>query len=202
MQSLKKPTIIRSACAAIAASSLLIASACGGSPEPSSAPTVPSNSSASSPGSNSSTDSNGSGTTSGFLGTAALPESVQNATPTAISERIGSCVESDDAKPVIFGSESVHGFTCVMSVGNSGAAMVTTAEDPDTVGRINAKAESIDGYTPYEIPGKRAFSGVNNGAAFVMVVDDASQVYQEYVFANVAADQAQPLIDEVIQAYQ
>lgn len=136
------------------------------------------------------------------MGTAALPESIQNFTPDAIKEAVGSCVESDDAKPIIFGSESVHGFTCVMAVGDSGSAMITTAEDPATVTRINEKAESVDRHTPYELPGKHAFSGINKGSPFVMIVDDENQIYQEFVFATVDAEAAQPLIDGIIEDFQ
>lgn len=136
------------------------------------------------------------------MGTASLPDTIQNLTPAPIKEKIGSCVESDDAKPVIFGSESLHGFTCVMGTNSGSAAMVTTAEDPATVARISEMAESVENYAPYEIPGKRAFSGVSNGSPFVMILDEENQVYQEYVFANTAVDQAQPLIDEVIQDFQ
>lgn len=203
MQLLTKSTTIRRLSAVIAASSLLVLSACGGNPEPSSAPTVPSMPSESTDaGASSAPNAGGDSSTSGFLGTASLPESIRNITPAAISDRIGSCVESDDAKPVIFGSESVHGFTCIMSAGDSAAAMLTTAEDAATVTRINETAESVENYASYDIPGKRAFSGVSNGSPFVMVIDEGSQVYQEYVFATVAADQAQPLIDEILQAYQ
>lgn len=181
--------------AVIATSSLFLVGACSSNPEPSPAPTIPSTSpAAESPET--------SGSTSGFMGASALPESIQNFTPDAIKEAIGSCVESDDSKPVIFGSESVHGFTCVMAVGDGGTAMLSTAEDPATVERINEKAESVENYVPYELPGKHAFSGINKGSPFVMVIDEANRIYQEFVFANISAEAAQPLIDQIIQDFQ
>ena len=193
MHSLLKSTQI--AGVVIAASSLFLIGACSSNPEPAPAPTVPSTSpAAESP--------EAPGSTSGFMGTSALPESIQNFTPDAIKEAIGSCVESDDSKPVIFGSESVHGFTCVMAVGDGGTAMLSTAEDPATVSRINEKAESVENYVPYELPGKHAFSGVNKGSPFVMVIDEDNRIYQEFVFANIGAEAAQPLIDEIIQDFQ
>lgn len=195
-----KSTTARSVSAVLAASSLLLVGACSSNPEPSSAPTVPPAES-SAPDGASKQDGN-SDSTKGFMGTAALPESIQNLTPTPIKEKIGSCVESDDAKPIIFGSESVHGFTCVMGTDNGSAAMITTAEDPATAQRINEIAESVENYASYDVPGKRAFSGVNKSSPFVMIIDGDNKVYQEFVFANVPADQAQPLIDEVIQDYQ
>lgn len=185
----------KTAGAVIAASSLFLVSACSSNPEPPSAPTAP-------PAAPSKESSGTTGSAAGFMGTSALPESIQNFTPDAVKEAVGSCVESDDSKPIIFGSESVHGFTCVMAVGDSGTAMLSTAEDPATVSRINEKAESVENYVPYELPGKHAFSGVNKGSPFVMVIDEDNRIYQEFVFANIDADAAQPLIDEIIQDFQ
>ncbi|MDO5030058.1 MAG: hypothetical protein Q4E11_05685 [Corynebacterium sp.] len=201
MHSFMKSTTARNVSAVLAASSLLLVGACSSNPEPSSAPTVPPAESSAAPEGAPDQDGN-SDSTKGFMGTAALPEPIQNLTPAPIKEKIGSCVESDDAKPIILGSESVHGFTCVMGTDSGSAAMVTTAEDPATVQRINEIAESVENYAPYDLPGKRAFSGVNNSSPFVMIIDETNKVYQEFVFANVPADQAQPLIDEVIQDYQ
>lgn len=175
--------------------SLLLAGACSSNPEPSSPPTVP-------PATHNEESAGGSDDASGFMGTTALPESIQDFTPDAIKEAVGSCVESDDAKPIIFGSESIHGFTCVMAVGDGGSAMITTAEDSGTVTRINEKAESVDNYTPYDLPGKRAFSGVSQGSPFVMIVDESNHIYQEFVFPTFDTQAAQPLIDGIIQDFQ
>nr|WP_120491022.1 hypothetical protein [Corynebacterium lactis] len=189
----KNSVSARALAALAAAGSLVFIAACGGNPEPSAPVTAPPATNPSDPAAPPSSD---------FLGTTTLPQALRDGVPQPVSERITSCVESDLAMPIIFGSENFHGFTCIMGTTSGSAAMLTTAQDPAAVERMSAAAESVDQYAPRDIPGKRAFSGISRGTPFLMVLDEGQGIYQEYAFGNTAPEQAQPEIDSIVSAYQ
>lgn len=192
----KKSFSARALLAAFGAGSLALLAACGDNPGPPTPVTAPSTPSAENPSDPAAPKG------SGFLGTTTLPEQLRDGVPQAVGERISSCVESDLAMPIMFGSENFHGFTCIMGTASGSVAMLTTAQDPEAVGRMAAGAESVEQYKPVDVPGKRAFSGISRGTPFVTILDEEQGIYQEYAFGNASAEQAQPEIDAIIAAFQ
>ena len=213
MKSLSSKGLLRASTAAVAAISVLGLAACGESTPNAQEPAAQNNPNQSSaapadPGSATNsdtptaTDPDSGDESADFLGPTALPPHLDASIPEALRQNFGGCVELDTAQPVFFDGKDTHGFTCVMTMDNGNAAMVTISEDAEAVNRIDTDAPGVEAYQRHEVPNKNVFSGVRRGTPFVMVTDAASGYYIEYAFGNVPADRARPEIDAVVNSYR
>lgn len=134
----------------------------------------------------------------GSIGAASLTQPLRDATRPTIAAKLASCAESDTAMPVMFGSEQMHGFTCLLPLESGAVVMMTTAEDPALVNRIAAEAEGVRDYAPLDIPGMSAFQGVSKGTSFVMTYSPNQGIYQEFACGGVPNEQAGACVDEIV----
>lgn len=127
-----------------------------------------------------------------------MSQPLQDVTPQGIKDKVVSCTESDKAMPIMFGSEYLKGYTCLMPVDSGAVVMMTAAQDQAAVDRIKAEAEEVKNYAPVEVAGTTAFRGERGGTSFVMTYFPEQGIYEEYACGGVPREQSESCVNEII----